>query len=65
MMKAETLERIMKYLDGKDWTSPTEIGHALHPTRMYGSPWASPKCKYLVDNGFLERNSKGWYRIKR
>ena len=54
-------QRVLDYLQGKEWVSPTEIGKTLHPTRMYGSPWASPLCLRLVNKGLLERNDKGWY----
>ena len=53
-------ERIMRFLQGKDWTSPTDIGNGLN---RYHSAWASPKCLALVKLGALERNEKGHYRI--
>lgn len=51
------------------WTPPTEIGRAYgqsvnHPHKL-DSRWASPKCKRLVELGFLERDRLGWYRLKR
>ena len=53
-------KKIMLYLTGKDFTSPTEIGNALNHRH---SAWASPKCLTLVALGALERNEKGHYRI--
>ncbi|KKM20033.1 hypothetical protein LCGC14_1649600 [marine sediment metagenome] len=53
---------VLDYLRGKEWVSPTKIGITLHPTRMHGSPWASPICLRLTNKGLLERNDKGWYR---
>lgn len=53
---------VLEYLRGKKWVSPTKIGYALHPSRMYGSPWASPICKRLVNKGLLQRNEQGHYR---
>jgi DNA-binding IclR family transcriptional regulator len=47
-----------------DWISPTQIGNKLRPSRMSHSSWASPICKRLVNKGLLERNEKGWYRLK-
>ncbi len=55
-------QRVLDFLRGKEWVSPTEIGKTLQPTSMYGSPWASPVCKRLVNKGLLQRNDKGWYR---
>lgn len=55
---------ILYYLEGKGFVSPTQIGKYLHPTQMYGSPWASPKCLHLVELGLLERNSRGHYALK-
>lgn len=54
---------IARYLLGKGWTSPTEIGCALKGKRFH-SAWASPKCKALVRRGLIKRNKKGWYKIK-
>ena len=54
---------ILKFLEGKSWTSPTEIGHTLKG-EGYHSQWASPKCLLLVRQGLLKRNKKGWYRLK-
>jgi hypothetical protein len=53
-------KRIMQFLDGRDWTSPTDIGNGLN---RYNSAWASPKCLSLVKLGALERNEKGHYRV--
>ena len=61
-------EFILRYLNGKGWTSPTQIGYAygdtLHPSGFhnYHSAWASPKCRKLVKMGWLERNENGHYR---
>jgi len=59
---------ILKYLKGKDFTSPTEIGIAwgLFRTDLLGnyhSGWASPICLKLVELGLLIRNNKGWYKL--
>lgn len=62
-------EFILGYLEGKDFTSPTEIGKAYgwqtygDHGRGYHSSWASPHCLALVKQGKLERNPKGWYRL--
>jgi len=49
------------------WFSPTEIGLAVIPHSDLTAPSsvASPVCKALVEDGVLERNSIGWYRLKR
>ena len=54
---------VLAYLRGKDFVSPTVIGHALNPSSIYGSPWASPICKRLVKWGYLLRSSKGHYKL--
>lgn len=61
-------EEILKYLKDRDWTSPTDIAHGVctpfgYPNRH--SAWASPKCLRLVEEGLLERNDDGHYRIIR
>ena len=64
---------ILQFLAGREFTSPSEIGEAygaykhgpLHAKSGYHSAWASPKCKALVDEGVLERNSAGHYRLRR
>lgn len=53
---------ILKYLRGKEWTSPTEIGKAYR--KGLHSAWASPRCRKLVEKGLLERNAKGWYKLR-
>lgn len=55
---------ILDYLQGKEFVSPTQIGRDLHPSRLHGSSWASPKCLHLVKLGLLKRNNKGWYATK-
>ena len=61
--------RILGYLAGKDWTSPSEIGHEVGGKSSsgirYHSNWASPKCLRLVELGRLERNAQGLYRLTR
>lgn len=62
----KTQQWIINYLQGKDWTSPTEIGAAYgaeHGKSGYHSSWASPKCLVLVQKGLLERSSRGFYRL--
>jgi len=65
----KTKEWIVEYLKGKDYTSPTEIGRVYgntlkgNPYHNYHSAWASPKCKQLVADGKLIRNSKGHYKL--
>jgi hypothetical protein len=62
---------ILKYLYGRGFVSPTQIGNAYGDSKFgnnsfhsYHSAWASPKCKKLVELGLLERNKKGYYAIK-
>ena len=68
-MNAEHREFILSYLRGRSWTSPTEIGNAYgksikaHDPERYHSSWASPKCKRLVQEGLVERSSRGHYRL--
>ena len=65
-------EFIIEYLEGKNFTSPTDIGIAYgefmhgpyHLKSCYHSGWASPRCKKLVEKGLLERNKLGHYRLK-
>ncbi len=61
--------RILDYLKGKEWVSPTQIGAIVGGNGYFygtivtrGSSWASPICKRLVNKGLLQRNDKGWYR---
>jgi hypothetical protein len=56
--------RILAFLEAHEgeWFSPTYLGEKLHPTRMHGSPWASPHCLALVRAGLIRRNKKGHYR---
>lgn len=59
-------EWILKFLRGRDWTSPTEIGNEYSyylGVPGYHSSWASPKCLSLVKEGLLERNKRGWYKL--
>jgi len=53
---------VIEYLQGKDWTSPTQIG-----IKVWGFPHhsstASPVCLRLVSRGLLERNNRGHYRL--
>ena len=60
---------IMKYLDGRGWVSPTQIGraygdhkHGNNSFHGYHSAWASPQCLKMVGLGLVERNKKGHYR---
>ena len=70
MMKPD--EFILEYLEGRDFTSPSDIGEAygifkhgmFHNRIGYHSAWASPRCKKLVGKGLLERNELGHYRLK-
>ena len=62
-MTEENKLKIVTYLKGKGWTSPTKIGKAS--TENSHSNWASPKCKELVELGFLQRNNDGWYRLNK
>ena len=63
---------IIEYLEGRDYTSPTDIGKAygefkhgvFHHVAGYHSGWASPRCKRLVRDGVLQRNKLGHYRIR-
>lgn len=50
---------VLEYLEGKDFTSPTEIGHQLGGHSAIGSP----VCKQLVKLGLVERSPKGHYRL--
>lgn len=50
---------VLKYLSGKDFTSPTEIGGLFDGHSATGSPI----CKRLVKLGFLERNKRGHYKL--
>lgn len=57
---------ILRFLFGKDWTSPTSIGKAYgaeNNKKDLHSAWASPKCKKLVGFGLLERSENGYYRL--
>ncbi len=54
---------IVDFLKGKCWTSPTRIGNAYGGGQCHSS-WASPKCLRLVEMGLLERDDRGWYRLK-
>ena len=46
-----------------EWLSPTFVGK--HRASWLHSAWASPRCKALVEQGYLERNDKGHYRLKK
>lgn len=43
-----------------EWTSPTEIGSLFGGHSAIGSPL----CLRMTDEGILERNERGHYRIK-
>ena len=57
----ENEQRVLEYLKGKDFISPTQIASAL-TLQDYNSAWASPICKRLINKGLLQRNDRGWYR---
>lgn len=64
----ESADWICSFLEGKGFTSPSVIGRAH--ADAYGirsghhhSSWASPICKRMVDEGLLERNQDGCYRL--
>lgn len=72
-MKYEQLsldnKKILIYL-GKHYPmfiQPTRIGKAVGGVNSAGvlrhSSWASPKLLVLVEQGFVERNDHGHYRI--
>lgn len=66
----ESADWICSFLEGKDFTSPSVIGRAradAHGIRSanHHSSWASPICKRMVDDGQLERNQDGCYRLLR
>ena len=54
-------QKVIEYLKGKDFTSPTEIGSDLFGGH---SSTASPICLKLVELGVLVRNAKGHYKLK-
>lgn len=56
-------EAILEFLKEKNWTSPTQIGMHFGYQYVNASSWASRKCKKMVEQGFLERNDKGHYRL--
>ncbi len=57
-------ERIIRFLDGRDWTGPTEIGlEEFHYDYCSASSRISPTCKTLVKKGVLERSVHGKYRL--
>jgi hypothetical protein len=65
-----TQEWIAKYLKGRGWCGPTQIGNAYGDSKYgnnsfhsFDSAWASPRCKALVEAGVLERNNHGHYRL--
>ena len=59
-------QKILDYLSGRGWISPTELGEKVG-LRQYNSAssWASPKCKALVKSGHVTRNKRGQYRLKK
>lgn len=72
MKMEEKKKLVLDYLATKrmrtgDWFSPTVIGEdVLSPSAATsGSSVASPVCKNLVKDGLVERNKRGWYRLKR
>jgi hypothetical protein len=64
-------EFIISFLEGRDFTSPTDIGQAygrykhgeFHMKTCYHSAWASPRCKRMVGKGLLVRNKLGHYKL--
>lgn len=57
-------EKVLQFLKGKDWTSPTDIGKSLWGPKHHSSS-ASPVCLRMVEKGLLERNDRGHYRIRK
>jgi hypothetical protein len=54
-------DAVIEYLKDKLWyVSPTEIGNLFGGHSSIGSPI----CKSLVKIGRLERNKKGWYKLR-
>ena len=53
---------VVAYLQGKPWTSPTEIGREVWG-KGHHSASASPVCKKLVLLGVLKRNDNGHYAL--
>ena len=61
---------ILDYLEGKEYTSPSEIGRAYGKfintkSLSYHSAWASPRCLALNLKGLLLRSDRGWYKLTR
>lgn len=72
MKMAEKKKAVMGFLinirlNGDEYVSPTTIGDAVipHSDGTSGSSVASPVCKALVEDGLLERDRVGCYRVKR
>lgn len=64
-LRGETVEGVERKLEVSDWYSPTYIGDAVipHSDLTSGSSVASPVCKALVDEGVMEMNHRGQYRL--
>jgi DNA-binding IclR family transcriptional regulator len=69
---SEKKTRVLDFLAKKrmrtaEWFSPSEIGDEVipHSKNTTGSSVASPVCKALVEDGLVERDHRGRYRIKR
>lgn len=65
MRMGEKIKKAIDYMNevyisqGRDWISPTEIGHQFGGHSAVGSPI----CKKAVELGWMERNEKGHYRL--
>lgn len=59
-------QKILDYLSGREWISPTELGEKVG-LKQYNSSssWASPKCLALVKSGHVTRNRRGQYKLKK
>ncbi len=68
---SKTQQWIVRYLVGRGWCSPTQIGiaygdsiHGNNSFHCFRSSWASPRCKALVVLGVLKRNADGHYHYQ-
>ena len=59
-------QKILDYLSGRGWVSPTELGENVGGKEYNSSSsWASPKCLALVKSGHVTRNKRGQYKLKK